>query len=352
MKRALLGLLALVVLPASAFAGPTGVIINAVEYGVAKFHRYDNKLHKYGANNVWKNFILPDTATTLRQVVTRNTDGSYTIFFSAAEEMLQSAIQIARQENRPIAILNLEAHGMPGGMWYPIDAAARSSAACREWVSAAQGADQGNYEQYYSATSKAEIMQFRQYSQAATHSPQPCTSSLNEWATIVRRNPEFVQRLAVDAEFHFVSCIVGLGLTGDNFTKGFAQVLFARGQGRVTTSINFGLGDWSMPEGMGFWDYLSDQQLQRDNVLYPRDRNDREIMQKGALRVAGVARGQLGSQVFSGLGFQFVNEPFNTAELNRDQIQDSNEPAAKTFSGKLSDHIRIPGTSQFVDLNR
>src|SRR5437868_1638177 len=105
MNRFVLGVLALSLVPSAAVASPNGLIINAVEYGVAKFHRYDNKLHKYGANNVWKNFILPDTATTIRQTVTKNADGSYTIYFSAAEEMLQSAIQIARQENRPISIV-------------------------------------------------------------------------------------------------------------------------------------------------------------------------------------------------------------------------------------------------------
>jgi hypothetical protein len=351
MSRFMLGILALSLAPVSAFAAPNGLIINAAEYGIGKFHRYDNKLHTYGSNNVWKNYVLPDSATTIRTTGQKNADGSFTIFFSSAEEMLQAAIQISRQENRPISIVNLEAHGMPGGMWYPIDAATRASAACREWVSAAQGADAGNYQQYYSATPKDEILQFRQYAAQATHSPQPCTSGLTEWTTILRRNPEFIQRLATDAEFHFISCIVGLGLTGDNFSKGLAQVLFNGRQGRVTTSVYYGLGDWSMPEGMGFWDYQNDQQLARDNQIYPRDRNDREIMQKGQLRVAGVAQGRVGSQVFSGVQFQYVNEAFNPNEFSKDQIAESNEPEAKA-KAPLSSHIRIPGTSQFVDLNQ
>jgi hypothetical protein len=341
---------ALLALPSSALASQSGLIVNAVEYGVAKFHRYDNKVHAYAANSTWKNFILPDNATTLRQVVQRNADGSYTIFFSAAEEMLQSAIEIAHAERRPIQILNLEAHGMPGGMWYPIDAAARSSQACSDWVTAAQGDDRANYEQYYTPATKDEVLGFRKYAQVASHAAQPCTSGLTEWTTIIRRNPAIISAFGTDGEIHFISCIVGLGLTGQNFTTGFAQILFGTAQGRITTSVNFGLGDWSMPEGMGFWDYENDQQLARDAILYPRDRDDREIMQKGSIRVAGVARGQLGQQVFGGLDFQYVNELTSAGTLPAALFFDAGGPQAK--APEQLNWARIPGTTQLIDLNR
>lgn len=352
MKIGLISVLILWALSESAFAGQGGLVINAVEYGVAKFHRYDNKVHPYAAGNTWKNFVLPSSATTLDQIVTRNADGSYTVFFSAAEEMLQAAIQIATGERRPISILNIEAHGLPGGMWYPIDAAARASDACKDWVIAAQGQDKANYKQYYTPATKDEVFSFRQYAQSAQHSPQPCTSGLSEWETIVYRNPEIVKRMASGAEIHFISCIVGLGLTGQNFTTGMAQLFFGSGEGRVVTSVDFGLGDWSMPEGMGFWDYQSDQQIARDAIIYPRDRDDREVMQKGSVRVAGTANGHLGAQVFSGLDFFYVNELTTSGSLRPERVRDGYEPESPVAKAPLAGVARIPGTGHLVDLSK
>ena len=89
---------------------------------------------------------------------------------------------------------------------------------------------------------------------------------------------------ASDAQLHLFSCIVGLGWAGKRFTYNLAGILFSGENSRVEAAMNFGLGDWSMPAGMGFWDYLSVDQLNRDNSKYPVDRNDRELMQKGQIR--------------------------------------------------------------------
>ena len=97
----------------------------------------------------------------------------------------------------------------------------------------------------------------------------------------VAKAAEFKSVLARDIQIHFLSCVVGLGSNGETFTRGIADLLLtAGGGGRVETSMNFGLGDWSMPEGMGFWDLQSDAQVDHDNSLYTKNHTDREIAQK------------------------------------------------------------------------
>lgn len=137
------------------------LVINAVEFGVAKFHRYDNKVHAYGTSNAWTAFILPDGADTTKPLIQKNDNGSFTIFYSTLVELVQTATEISEQQQQPISVLNINGHGLPGAMWFPVDTKTMKSKACADWVEAANGDDADNYNQYYSAISKEDIMEMR-----------------------------------------------------------------------------------------------------------------------------------------------------------------------------------------------
>lgn len=318
-----------------------GLIIHTTEFGVAKFHRYDNQVHPYPAGSAWSPYILPANADTSHALIQKNQDGSFTVFYSHLDEMLSSVVQIANDQHQQVSVLNVHGHGMPGAMWFPKDQATRDSIVCQDWVDAASGADVDNYHQYYSAVTVDEVMQMRSISQS-TDSHYPCTTGLREWQAAVAKNAAVKQVFASDAQVHFLSCIVGLGPAGENFTTGIAQLLLPAGKGHVVTSTNFGLGDWSMPEGMGFWDYLTDAQLNHDNDIYPVDHQDREIMQKGTVRVANYDGSHWGTtllanQDFMSLGFQNTIPGTVVAE----------KPMLSIMSVQPT-RVHIPGTNAYV----
>lgn len=318
------------------------LIVHVTEFGVGKFHRGDNKVHAYEAHNAWKPYVLPDGAATVNPLTVKNEDGSYTVFFSTLDEMMTSVVQISQTEGRPVSVLNIHGHGLPGAMWFPKDAKALSGIGCSQWKDAASGSDQDNMNQYYSALSLSDIKQIRQMSNGMSYT-MPCTTGLKEWQAGVQKNPAFKTVLATDAQLHFLSCVVGLGSVGDNFTKGVASLLL-NGQGHVASSLNFGLGDWSMPAGMGFWDYISDEQLKRDNSIYPTHRQDSEIAQLGTIRLASFANGAvqtstLANQAFLPMDFDSL-APGVLVE-NQDLEQTTDLPIS----------VRIPGTTVRIPLH-
>ncbi len=273
------------VIAGQAFAGAAQpLVIHASELGVGKFHRKDNKAHNYGANNAWTPYILADNASDQTPLVQKNTDGSVTIFFSNLDELLTAVTGVAKEAGRQVSVLNVHGHGLPGGMWYPKDAETQASGECADWRGAANSTDEVNYGKYYEPVPKYEIMMIRQMAENSGSSFQ-CTSGLEEWRNAVAAHTDLKQALSPDLQVHVLSCVVGLGNAGDVYTKGIANLLVTGG-GHVTTSINFGLGDWSMPEGMGFWDYQNDEQLDRDNGVYPANKRDADIAQIGSVRVA------------------------------------------------------------------
>jgi hypothetical protein len=331
----------------------SGLTIHATEFGVGKFHRYDNHVHAYSADNAWVPYILPDTAPTDKPLVRKNADGSFTVFFSTLDEMMASVAQIANQEGNQVSVLNVHGHGLPGAMWFPKDAAEMSKFTCADWVQAATGSDVDNYNQYYSAISVAEVLQFRQMS----NNPKVkmgCTTGADEWREGAAKNPSFKTVFASDAQIHFLSCIVGLGTVGDAFTKSIAEIVLPKGSGHVETSMAFGLGDWSMPQGMGFWDYLNDSQLNRDNSVYPVDRKDAEVAQKGSIRVASLNGAQWGTSVLAnrdhmGLSFEIVSPGVQLA--NPPTSLPTIATGAAFFSEpSLPNTVRVPGTNSFVSV--
>jgi hypothetical protein len=259
------------------------LVVNASELGVGKFHRYDNGVHPYPANSAWAPFILAKDASDATPIVQKNTDGSVTIFFSNLDELLTAVVKVSKDAGQKISVLNVHGHGLPGAMWYPKDAATQASGECSDWRDAANNSDDVNYNKYYEPVPKYEIMMIRQMSDGGGGAE--CTSGVPEWqAALAGAHADVKSVLADDLQVHFLSCVVGLGSVGEQYTVGMATLL-AGTAGRVSTSMNFGLGDWSMPDGMGFWDYQTDEQLDHDNGIYPVNKRDADIAQLGSVRM-------------------------------------------------------------------
>lgn len=344
MRSFVIALLALVSLAASS-SGAAGLSIHTAEFGVGKFHRYDNQVHTYGSSQ-WAPYVMLESDKGLSTFSRKNSDGSYTIFYSSLEMMLKEAVKIAKTETTPINVLTVHGHGLPGAMWFPADEATLNSSECNSWKASANGADKDNYDQYYSPVGKNDILQIRQMSSLSDlTSFMGCVTGLPQWKTVVGKNPEFKKALAKDVQIKFASCVVGLGKAGEVFTKGISDLLLpVDGQGRVETSVNFGLGDWSMPRGMGFWDYQTDAQLNHDNSIYGTHRNDSEIAQKGTIRFSQVQQGQWTTVL---VGDQSEMSLEHVATLHGPVLA---EPSIVMSRTSLPAKIRIPGTNDFIYL--
>lgn len=320
-----------------------GLVINGSEIGVGKFHRFDNKIHKYGSANVWSVDILPEGGVQT-PIVYPNPDGSMTIQFSNLEEFLRSAIQVAQQRGTKISVLNFHGHGMPGGMWYPKDAAQLASPECASWRVAAAAEDKSNYDQYYSPIPKAEILALRAASQKPSHFE--CVTGLPEFQEVVARIPNIKSYFSDDAQVHFLSCLVGLGPVGETFTSGVANLLLGGNRSAAKSILTFGLGDWSMPQGMGFWDYQNDAQLEHDNTVYPKDRQDREIAQKGTIRVASLVNGQWATTLVADQDFLLVGFPGFANSPAR--IFRGSSANVETVMLPMPGALRLPGTKTII----
>jgi hypothetical protein len=350
MIRTVLAAVAVLAFTLAPEARAAGLTIHGVEFGIGKFHRQDDKIRGYGNENAWKNYILPEGAAMEPARAVKNPDGSYSIFFSSADDLFQQAAKIVASTGQSIDIFNLTAHGLPGGMWFPMDVAQRDSAECKEWRQEAQGSDEVNYNHYYSPLSMLDISYYRTYSQTVHHEHQPCVAGYHELSTVLKRNAAFVKGLSANAQVTLISCIVGLGAAGDWFTKNLAKDLFPTAPlGRLVTSLYYGLGDWSLPEGMSFWDYQNDAQLKHDMGIYPVNRSDREIMQPGSIRIGTPSGGVTVTSVVDGVEFVKVDERLDTRSFRH--VRPGHEPEARTRA-RLPSRVRIPGTGAFLDLNR
>ncbi len=325
-----------------------GLVIHVSEFGVGKFHRADNKVHTYPEASSWTPYILPADTPTQQPFVQRNQDGSYTVFFSTLEELVKSVVEIAQSEKQKVSVLNLHGHGLPGRMWFPKDTRTMNGWQCMSWKEAASGSDQANYRQYYSPLSVSQVQQIRDMS----NNPNVtlgCTTGLPEWQEAVEKTPEFKQAFASDAQIHFLSCVVGLGSVGEAFTKGMAALLLSGGTGRVETAVNFGLGDWSMAAGMGFWDYINDEQLKRDGALYSANKTDSEIAQKGTIRIAHYA-GEWTTSLRTNIDFMVLGhqKDLQGTPVPEELVRRWQE--SLSTSNPLPNRIRVPGTNACVEV--
>ncbi|MGE3611236.1 MAG: hypothetical protein AB7I27_16710 [Bacteriovoracaceae bacterium] len=330
-------LILLILFTSQAFANIT---INAAEFGLGKFHRYSNKKHPYGSAHAWSVFILPDNAETSKNLIKKNSNDNYTIFFNDLESLLKDIIALTQKTGMKVEVLNLHAHGLPGSMWFPRDAEIRSSIECASWNSAASGPDVNTYKSYYSPVSKSAVLGIEASAEQASSPRFQCLTGLSDWKTLIAKNPSFKDVFAQDGQVHMLSCVVGLG---EKFTSGLAKLLFPEGgTQRVITSIKFGLGDWSMSKGMGFWYYENDEQIKRDSANYPVQQQDSLMAQKGDLRVAEFQ----GSKLVSGI-IPSVNEMIFSWD-NRKVV-----PATKNGIKSLQKNVKeviLPGTNVRIKL--
>lgn len=345
MKRFLIAAM-MATLSLAAFAEST-LTINAAEFGIGKFHRKDNKVHTYEANNAWKVFVLPEGVSTNTAYVQHNSADNYTIFFTSLEEFMLKTVELSQQTGKKVGMININAHGLPGGMWFPSTIASRSSLECASWRSAAANSDESNYDQYYSAVPKDEILDLYRMGNANSVPSFQCISGLPAWMIVLKKVPAFSSVFADNAQVHMLSCLVGMGPLGEKFTTGLAKLLFPQGGNqRVMTSIKLGLGDWSMPEGMGFWGYETDAQLEHDNEVYVINRRDSEIMQRGDIRVAEFASaGGLRSGLIQGENYMLLSHDDRVALTGIEKAMDFGDmpmPAS----------VRLPGTNVKIDLRK
>jgi hypothetical protein len=331
-----------------------GLIIHGAEIGVAKFHRQDNRVNPYADNSLWKNYILPDVPSVKTPMIKENADGSITIFYSHLEELLSSLVEVSKEKQKKVMVFNINAHGLPGAMWFPVDDEARASEACSDWVKAANGDDLANYNQYYSPVSKSEIMQLRVLSYLPIYHA-PCTTGVKDWRRVADKMRDLKSAFASDAQIHFFSCVVGFGRAGEKLVSSIAPLLLSGEHSKLEAAMNFGLGDWSIPEGMGFWDFLNNDQLERDNKKYPVDRKDREMMQKGSIRMAESIGGKFRTGILHDLDFMFGGvDHYSLQKISEDK---SRTKEIETISRvELLENIRfplrarIPGTETYVEI--
>lgn len=314
------------------------LVIHAAEIGIGKFHRHDNSVHPYEKDNAWTPYILPAEADNKTPLVVENDDRSITIFFSTLEELLIKSAEISLVRGEKIGVLNINAHGLPGAMWFPMNESFKNSFECWQWNAAANGEDKTNYDQYYSPTSKKDILSIREYSESG--GAVPCTSGLRQWKLALNQATQAKASFASNLKVNLLSCVVGLGPVGDQFMTGLGALLSDSDQVEFRSTLNFGLGDWSMPEGMGFWDYLTDEQLTHDNSIYGVNRKDREIMQKGKLRVTALVKGAWQSTVLEGKDFMTLDR-----DLDLSQAKWGRESFSRWT--KKPQQVRIPGTAVY-----
>ncbi|MDB5037240.1 MAG: hypothetical protein JWQ35_768 [Bacteriovoracaceae bacterium] len=332
-----------------------GLIIHAAEIGIGKFHRRDNQVHPYAKDNIWTDYVLPEEATIATPLARGNPDGSVTVFFSSLEELLTRVIEVSHQSQKKIQVLNIEAHGLPGAMWFPVDETAKNSAACSDWVRTANGPDEKNYEQYYSQVSLADIVTLRIFAYLP-FVPAPCTSGVKAWRKVVAKLPTLKDAFTSDAQLHFFSCTVGYGLAGSKFVSQLAALLFSGEKSKVEAAMNFGLGDWSMPEGMGFWDFKSLGQLHRDNQNYVKNKQDREMMQKGGIRMAEYSNGEWKKGILRGMDFMVGTLDMNSFDGNKNLLMademetDSISRMELLKNVKFPLRVHIPGTDAYFNV--
>jgi hypothetical protein len=271
--------------PRSATTGQA-LIVHAVEFSIAKAHRADNKVHPYGPSHAFTPFILPDGMEPGDARSVKNPDGSVSVFFATIEDMLSEVTRVSHESGQQISVLNIHTHGVPGANAVPQDRTMLESADCETFKKPYAATDEKVLEDAYTAGVVFSAVTFLKAAAFMPDLALPCSSGLEQWKAAVSHVPEFPSVFADQPQVHFMSCLSGRGLAGEKFATGIGDVLFPKGDGTVMTSIKFGVGDWSTPEGMGFWDPETAFQLEADGDTLKETRKVATIAQPGEIRVS------------------------------------------------------------------
>jgi hypothetical protein len=320
------------------------LVIHASSLGVGKFHRIDNAIHAYSDKSAWRPYILPNEAK--KPLTVENADGSVSIFFTSLEGLLTEAMRLVKEKKQKIQILNVHSHGLPGGMGFPGDEKMKNSPACDHWRKVEEnGSDQDNYNGYYFPVPKQLIMMLREISRGLDPSNYSCISGAKVWQQVITRL-EVPPMFTDNGEINFLGCAVGLGLAGKHFLATVGKLLLTGNQAMARAPIKLGLGDWSMDEGLGFWDYENDEQLNRDNAISMAKKRDREIMQMGPVRVTFPSSKSWSSISVTKLDFLRFLLPENSVVSSTTPEEENFLPTPR----QLPQRIQIPKTLIFADL--
>jgi hypothetical protein len=284
--------------PQSAAPAGTGLVVHATELSMGRGTRADDKLHPYGDQHAFAPYILPAGTPGDQPTTVKHADGSVTVFFSTLEEMMHGVAEASRTAGQKVQLLSLHTHGVPGGTSVPRDREAFESTGCQSFKKNYTTSDEELLDTAYDMSVTVLLAMGALHLSSHTSTMQmPCSSYLEDWQSIAAKVPEFGAAFAPEAQLHIMACVSGMGESGESFTRGLADLLFRQSGGSVMTSIKFGIGDWSTPRGMAFWDYDSFEQYYHDANLVHDNHQVSSIAQTGTIRVARYSGGQLSTML-------------------------------------------------------
>jgi hypothetical protein len=269
--------------PDSPATSPEGLTIHAAEFTVARGHAIGNHLHPYAPSHAFLPYVLPP-GNTGQPAIVENSDGSYSVFFTHLEELLRQVVDITHHTGQKVAVLNIHSHGLPGTTVVPRDAATLASSACDDWRKAYSISDAQFVNDAYSSATVPVMTAIEAVADLPDIRLSLCASDTIDWQHELDQVPELRHVFVKDAQIHVLACVVGRGVAGEIFSRELARQLFGDSSGSILTSFKFGLGDWSMPLGMGFWDIISSQQAQQDLDTMAQQHEVASVAQKGPIR--------------------------------------------------------------------
>ncbi|MDD2773079.1 MAG: hypothetical protein PHP45_05215, partial [Elusimicrobiales bacterium] len=186
------------------------IMIDATEAGVGGFHRVDNKIHPYGADNVWRGHIVPPQIT---DNIFDAGNGFIGVRFESLEELFKTLAALANKRQAKIAVLNINSHGIPGCLFVPKSGSGDMTD------------DMESYNTYYTPVGKSDIMQLRAMAQSTSQQHWSGASCEPEFRAVIAAIPDMKSYFTADAQIHIQACVVGLDARGKRFTETLAELL-------------------------------------------------------------------------------------------------------------------------------
>ena len=266
--------------------------VHVSDFDIGKFHRESHRRHPYGKGNVWTNFVLPPDADGTSPVLVTNDDGSRSLFASNLEDVFENLIRLSAETGRKVGTLDLVAHGFPGAISFAADRRAFASGDCEAARKLIAGPDEASYRKYYAGTSLAAHERMLKSSTFA-NGRIACGSTAVDFKKTASRLTVVQAVFSERARIRILGCNVGRGSVGTLFVSEVAKALLIPGTDASVTAIrHYGLIDWSIPEGEGFWDVIGESQASRDEQTYPKDEMDSRYMKRGSIAVARFRAGK------------------------------------------------------------